>query len=79
MNDYMQEAINNAMAQSLGHRDAAAMLKAVPEDRRLKCIPCSRQDQINHALALFTGFDSVDEMVDANGMNGTRGLKSKTF
>lgn len=79
MNGDLQEAINNAVAQAFGYHDADALVSAVPKDRRLKHIPCQRQQHINHAIALFSGFDSVDDMMFANGMSGTRGLKHHQF
>jgi len=76
--DNIQEAFNNAMAQVMGYQDANALLRAIPEEYRLKGEP-TRQEQINHALALKQGFDSVDDLVAANGMGGTRGLKGRDF
>lgn len=78
MSDDIQSAFNNALAQVYGYRDAKAMMMAVPEDRRLPG-NVTVQEQFNHAAALMVGFDSVDDMVAANGLNGTRGLKSKQF
>lgn len=75
MSGDLQEAINNAMASALGFYNADAMVEAVPKENRLRYIPCARQTHINHALALFSGFDSVEDMINANGMNGTKGLK----
>jgi len=76
--DNIQEAFNNAMAQALGHRDVSDLLNAIPEELRLRG-DVTRQEQINHAFALKQGFDSVQDLVAANGMNGTRGLKSRKF
>ena len=78
MNDEMQEAFNNAMAQVMGYHDANALISAIPKERRLPGNP-TRQEQFNHAMALKQGFDSVQDLVDANGMVGNRGLKSKDF
>lgn len=73
----IQDAFNNALAQVFGYHDADAIMSAVPKQRRIKTD--DRQAQFNHAVALFSGFDNVDDLVAANGMNGTRGLKSVKF
>jgi hypothetical protein len=70
----IQEAFNNAFAQMHGYHDADALMSAVPKQKRIKTT--DRQEQFNHAFALFSGFDNVDDMLTANGMGGTRGLKS---
>jgi hypothetical protein len=76
--DGIQEAFNNAMAQVMGHRNADDLIQSIPEEYRLKGNP-TRQEQFNHALALKQGFDSVQDLVDAKGMDGTRGLKGREF
>lgn len=65
----IQDAFNQAAAESMGFVGVQDMLDAVPLDRRLP-ITTERQDQINHAFAIHKGFNNVQDLVDAQGMRG---------
>ncbi|ARV77420.1 hypothetical protein FDI21_gp291 [Pseudomonas phage Noxifer] len=75
MNNGIQSAFENAMAESLGFVSVQAVLDAVPPDKQLTGNP-TQQDRINHAFAIAFGFDSTQDMVDAQGMRGRKGLSA---
>lgn len=58
----IQEAFDNAFAQAKGFAHVDEMLDSIPSDKRLP-ESYTRREQINHALAIVSGFDSVEDML----------------
>lgn len=67
----IQEALNRAFAEAKGFYNIAQMLEAVPVENRL-ADDADRQAKINHAVAYHSGFDSVQDLINANGMQGRK-------
>lgn len=64
----IQDAFNELMAERYGYRNANELIDAVPEDKRLpNWANLPRQNKINHAFVIISGFDSVEDFLIAKG------------